>query len=237
MKNILKFFRSKALYLVISLYIAYLVIIFALLANNLSSLIGPLIAPMTLVVGIFIWKWQEDQKNKTARNEEHFKKCRERAEKLFNAYIKYESSIQRLHRVYTDFCRCSDDVKKFNFLSDIGKEITLNKSLQDDVYFESVLYYFLIEKKSKLEVYQDATTLNNHFTGFWYFVDNLEKLVDAYNDCKGSESEKRNACKLKLFNISGNIKNLDFGYSEDRNKVIYTKPREKIINTCGEYFV
>lgn len=238
MENIVKFFRSQALYLVILFYIGYLIVIFTLLANNLSSLVNPLITPMTLVVGIFIWQWQEDQKNKNARSEEYSKKCKERADKLFNSYIKYERSIQKLYRMSQDLRRLKsvESLKRSQLIVDVDDELKTNRTLEDDFYFESVLFYSVLSKKSKVNIYENASNLNNKCCKFKYLVKKLEELCIAYNDPKNiSDHEKTRAYLLASFNVTEAINHLNFDYSEEKSEVVYTAPREEIMKISNQY--
>lgn len=238
MKSIFHFFRSKVLYLVILLYIVYLIIISTLLANNLSFLISPLIAPVTLVAGVFIWQWQENQKNETTRSEEYSKKCKERADQLFHSYIKYERSIQKLYRMSQDlrYLTAADNLERSKLIVGIDDELKTNKTLEDDFYFASVLFYSVLSKKSKVNIYEKASDLNNKCSSFRYLVEKLEALCIAYNDPKNlGDYEKTRAYLRASFDVTEAINHLNFDYSKEESEVVYTAPREEIMRISSQY--
>ncbi|MBF7690693.1 hypothetical protein [Acinetobacter pollinis] len=216
-------------------YIAYIVIIMVLLINNFSGFIAPLTTPMTLIFGIYVWKWQEGQKNQTAEKNEKIKKCKERAEKVFHTYIKYERSIQKIHRLYESIGEKGDHQERIKFTSQVmdklGKEILNYNSLYDDIYYEILLSYFLIEKDGTQNVYEKSVSMTNIFKDYKYYVQQISPLLDIHDE---NPLNKQLTLTLEKTRLHKRIKHLDFGYEEDKSKVIYTKPRQAIKKFCEE---
>lgn len=234
MKKITDWIQLKcSLGIVIMGYIAYIVIIMVLLINNFSGFISPLTTPMTLIFGIYVWKWQEGQKNQTAEKSEKIKKCKERAEKVFHTYIKYERSIQKIHRLYESIGKKGNHQESIEFTSQVmdklGKEILNYNSLYDDIYYEILLSYFLIEKDGTQNVYEKSASMTNIFKDYKYYVQKLSSLLNIRNE---DPLKKHMALILEKVKLQDQIKNLDFGYEEDKSKVIYTEPRQEIKKFC-----
>lgn len=235
----MKTFLKKNPKLFVLLYVIYVILVALITGNEYSFLVQPLMVPMTILVGIFIWEWQEGLKNDLAKKELYNKNYNEKAEKIFGIYTMYEKCIQNLYRFFTDLDvvlqpQASRTVSKSQAISllieKMEAEIKLIQGLEIELYNEAVLFYYLVSKKQPdVNVYQDATNLKNNLYQFIYVSEKIAKLVETYRYSERSQQDKESDLLLNYYRSKPDINSFNFGYPQDSKEIIYVRPRKKFL--------
>lgn len=229
------------------IYLVYVVLIGLISGGSYQFLITPLVAPLAILIGIFVWQWQEDVKNQTAKIELYKKKYNEKAEDIFGIYTKYEKSIQNLYRFFTDLrttfkpdsTRKIDRSKEISIImSKISNEIKAIDEIQLDLYNDAVLFYHLILNNSDsikltINVYSEAYKLMNFLSEYKYISEEISKFADFYQHNEKSEGDKEIDLMTEHHRLSPIIESFDFGFSQDIDKVVFTAPRKRFLEQVG----
>lgn len=232
--------------LFILLYVAYVLAVTLIAKSEYSFLVQPLTVPITILIGIFIWEWQESVKNKEAKKQLYIKNYNEKAEKIFGIYTQYEKSIQNLYRYFKDLhiaiqpkaFRLIPKHKEISVLIEImDGEIKKLQGLDVDLYNEAVLLYYLVsnrrtfEKKEFVEinVYQEAHDLMNILCNYRYISEEIAKLISNHKHSEKSQETAEMDLITNFYTLKPEIESFNFGNPEDNKEVIYVKPRKRFL--------
>lgn len=225
--------------LFVLLYVVYVILVALITGNEYSFLVQPLMVPMTILVGIFIWEWQEGLKNDLAKKEQYNKNHNEKAEKIFGIYTMYEKCIQNLYRFFTDLditiqpqaLRTISKSQAISLLIEkMEAEVKLLQGLEIELYNEAVLFYYLVSKKQPdVNVYQDATNLKNNLNQFIYVSDRISKLVETYRYSEKSQQDREMDLLQNYYRLKPEINSFNFGNPQDSKEIIYVGPRKKFL--------
>lgn len=232
--------------LFILFYVIYVLIVTFIAGRDYSFIIQPLIVPITILIGIFIWEWQEDVRNKEAKKQTYIKNYNEKAEKVFGIYTQYEKSIQNLYRHYKDLhiaikpkeFRAIPKHKEISILIEkIDGEIKGLQGLEVDLYNEAVLLYYLVSNNQnnknidikEINVYQEAHDLINNLCNYKYVSDEIAKLIFNHQQSDKSQADKEMDLISNFYELKPKIEAFNFGYATDSKEVIYIKPRNKFL--------
>lgn len=239
----MKEFIKKHPFVLAVLYLIYTLSICLVVGSSNQYLVTPLVAPLTILLGIFVWQWQEEEKNSTARNELYKKKYNEKSENIFRIYTKYEKSIQNLYRLFSGLrvviaqnpYRKIEKSKEISLeIKKISAELKLINEVQLDLYNEIVLFFhFKLNNNCTIDpknnIYSDAHNLINELVNYKYISEEISKLVESYLHNERSQLDKDMGLISEYFKLLPTIESFDFGQSEDPNKNIYIKPRKRFL--------
>lgn len=225
------------------IYLIYIVLIGFISGGSYQYLITPLVAPLTIIIGIFVWQWQEDVKNKTAKDELFKKKYNEKAEDIFVLYNKYEKGIQNLYRLFSNIkgvytqntAKQTDKLKEISLIiNKLEKELKLISETQIDLYNDAVLFFHLKSndhnlKRNEINVYVEANNLLNVLYIYNYIYIEISEFVDHYFKMDFVNTNNYYTLIGKYRSKEKIIESFDFGFSSDSDKVIFTKPRVKFL--------
>lgn len=232
--------------IIIVLYVIYVLMIALIAGGEYSFLVQPLIVPITILIGIFVWEWQEGLKNQEAKNQLYIKNYNEKAEKIFGIYTQYERSIQNLYRYFNDLHhtikpKAFREIAKHKEISVlieiIDEEVKLIKKFELDLYNEAVLLYYLVSNRKSLEgkgatdknIYQQANDLINILTTYKYISNEIGQLIVNYKHSEKFPQDKDTDLIINFYILQPKIESFNFGNTEDRSEIIFVKPREKFI--------
>lgn len=235
MKKILK--NNPKLFIL--LYVIYVILIAVITGNEYSFLVQPLMVPITILVGIFIWEWQEGVKKDSAKQEVYEKSLNEKAEKIFFIYTMYEKCIQNLYRYFTDLNavlqpQALRPVSKSQAISllieKMEGEIKLIQGLEIELYNEAVLFYYLVSKKQPdINVYEDATNLKNNLHQFAFVSEKVAKFLETHRYSEKSGQDKELDLLQNYYKLKPDINSFNFGDPQDSKEIIYVRPRKKFL--------
>lgn len=239
----MKKYIQKYPFVLAFLYLFYILLIGLIIGGSYQYLIMPLVAPLTIIIGIFVWQWQEDVKNQTAKNELYKEKYNEKAQDIFGVYTKYEKSIQNIYRLLNDLkntfkqnpSRKIEKSKKISIImSKISNEVNLINEIQIDLYNDVVLFYHLILNKNNSEnhqinVYAEAHKLINTLCNYKFISELVSEFVEFYLHDERIQPEKDIALMVEFHKLEPSIESFDFGFSDNPDDIIFTAPRKRFL--------
>lgn len=230
----------------ILIYLFYMIILAFLVGSGNSYLIVAIVAPLSILIGIYVWEWQEGVKNEGVKKQVYNKNYNEKAEKIFSFYTKYEKSIQNLYRFFSELniviqpkdVRVISKYKEISFfLEKMEAEIELLRDLEVDLYNEAVLFYYLISNQKQIDndealrvnVYKEATDLMNTLCNYIYVYKEIEKLVENFKHSEKSQEFREEALISDYYDLKPIINSFNFGNTLNPNEIIYEAPRKKFL--------
>lgn len=239
------FFKNNPKFFIL-LYVIYVLTVTLIAKSEYSFLVQPLTVPITILIGIFIWEWQESVKNKEAKKQLYVKNYNEKAEKIFSIYTRYEKSIQNLYRFFKDLdsviqpkvIRVIPKHKEISVLIEkMDGEIKKIEGLEVDLYNEAVLLYYLVsnrntfEKKEseKINVYQKAYDLINILCSYKYVSNEIAELIVNHKNSEKSQEAGEMELISNFYKLKPIVESFNFGNKEDGKEVIFVKPRQKFL--------
>jgi len=239
------FFKKKPIFFIF-LYVIYVLTVALITDSEYAFLVQPLTVPLTILIGIFIWEWQESVKNQAAKKQLYVKNYNEKAEKIFGIYTRYEKSIQNLYRYFKDLhfviqpkdFRVIPKHKEISVLIEkMDGEIKQIEGLEVDLYNEAVLLYYLelnrktLEKKGyeEINVYQKAHDLTNILCNYKYVSNEIAILIVNHKHSGKSQEDGEMELISNFYELKPIIESFNFGNPEDSKEVIYVKPRQKFL--------
>lgn len=239
------FFTNNPKFFIL-LYVIYVLAVSLIADSKYSFIVQPITIPITILIGIFIWEWQESVKNKIAKKQMYRKSYNEKAEKIFGIYTQYEKSIQNLYRFFNKldltlqpkaFRPISKHKEISVFIEKLDEEIKRLQELEVDLYNEAVLFYYLVsnikifqeEVCFEINVYQEATNLINILSEYRSISERIAELVDSYQHSESSQQDKEYNLISNFYNLKPFIKSFNFGYPDVSKEIIYDKPRKKFL--------
>lgn len=233
-------------FLLVLIYLVYIVLIGLISGGSYQYLITPLVAPLTIIIGIFVWQWQEDVKNKTAKNEQYKKKYNEKAEIIFGIYNRYEKSIQNIYSLFNDLdvvlqpriARVgSKSTEISRVILEMESELNLIKKAQLDLYNEAVLFYHLISNNfeskdlyaSEIDVYSKSYNLLNSLYLYATIHNKISKILLNYKHSERDQIIREESLIEDFYSLKQYFRSFNFGYSSVSKEVIYDAPRKIFI--------
>lgn len=225
------------------IYLFYTLLIGLLSGSDYQYLISPLVTPLTLIIGLIVWQWQENVKNSTARIEMNKKKYNEKAEGIFAIYTKYEKAIQNINRLFTELRsvvgqnpqrKISKSKEIALVMSKISSQVRLVDEIQIDLYNDVILFYYFKSNmnnfgESEKNIYLQANELINNLKDYKYISEKTSNFVDTYLHDEQSQPNKDINLITEYFKLLPTFQAFNFGSPDDEKVIIFTEPRKKFL--------
>lgn len=214
------------------IYLVYILIISIVLIHGTKELIAPIVVPSTIIIGMFIWKWQEN-----------IKKHNERAELIFKYYNQYEKSIQKIYALTVDlneifrvktYKLVTEFEGIYQIVENMHSEIKKSNDIRLELYNNLVLFFrlksdgrkFSSAEKRHEYIYSEAVKNLNYLHQYHYITKELSSLITSYKYSGKAEQERELDFQIKWDLKTKNIiQSFNFGFGPESKEVIYLKPR------------